>query len=150
MARSNSSRNDSSRFARHLSLAVAVVAVFICMMLLLRGPLMADPQATFFFKAQQLQAQGLTELALKHYRLISELHPESAYAPAALKAQADILAGSARKNADAVQFQEAITLYRRLADTYSSDRGSGEALLTAAAIAKDDLKDAKQTQEILQ
>jgi tetratricopeptide (TPR) repeat protein len=148
MARTNFSRFDSFRLSRQLSLTVAVVAVFICL-LLLRGPLMADPQATFFFKAQQLQAQGLTELALKHYRLISDLHPDSVYAPASLKAQADIVAGLARKNADNAQFQEAIGLYRRLADTYSSDRASGEALLTAAAIAKGDLRDAKQAQEIL-
>ncbi|HEY0076658.1 MAG TPA: tetratricopeptide repeat protein, partial [Abditibacteriaceae bacterium] len=146
--RTNFSRFDSFRLSRQLSLTVAVVAVFICL-LLLRGPLMADPQATFFFKAQQLQAQGLTELALKHYQLISDLHPDSAYAPASLKAQADIVAGLARKNADNAQFQEAITLYRRLADTYSSDRASGEALLTAAAIAKEDLRDRRQAQEIL-
>lgn len=149
MARTNFSRFDSFRLSRQLSLTVAVVAVFICLMLL-RGPLMADPQATFFFKAQQLQSQGLTELALKHYRLISDLHPNSAYAPASLKAQADIVAGLARKNADSKQFQEAIVLYRRLADTYTSDRASGEALLTAATIAKDDLRDARQAQEILQ
>jgi tetratricopeptide (TPR) repeat protein len=148
MARTNFSRFDSFRLSRQLSLTVAVVAVFICL-LLLRGPLLADPQATFFFKAQQLQAQGLTELALKHYQLISDLHPDSAYAPASLKAQADIVAGLARKNADDALFQEAITLYRRLADTYSSDRASGEALLTAAAIAKEDLRDRKQAQEIL-
>lgn len=141
-------RNHSS-ISRQLSIAVAAVAVLVCFLLVLRGPLMADPQANFFFKAQQLQAQGLTELALKHYRLISEFHPESAYAPAALKAQADILAGLARKSEDKAQFQEAITLYRRLADTYSSDRASGDALLAAANIAKDDISDAVQAREIL-
>ncbi len=142
-------RNESLPLSRQLSIAVAAVAVLVCFLLLLRGPLMADPQANFFFKAQQLQAQGLTDLALKHYRLISQYHPESAYAPASLKAQADILTGLARKSEDRAQFREAIRLYRQLADTYSSDRDSGDALLAAAGIAKDDLGDASQARTIL-
>ena len=142
-------RHKSFSLSRQLSIAISSVAVLICFLLLWNGPLRTDPQEVFFFKAQQLQTQGLLELALKHYHLISDLHPESAYAPAALKAQADILTGLARKNADRAQFGQAIDLYRRLADTYNSDRASGDALLTAAGIAKDDLGDATKAREIL-
>lgn len=135
---------------RQVTTVIASCAVFICLMLLLRGPLAPNPQANFFFKAQQLQAQGLIELALKHYRLISEHHPESPYAPDALKAQADIITGLARKNGVPAKFEEAIILYKRLADTYSNDRAAGPALLTAAAIADNDLNDTAQARALLQ
>lgn len=111
------------------------------MAVLLRGLLAPDPYAGFFYKAQQLEARGLTELALKHYRLLSDSHPESAFAPAALEAQANLLTGLGRKSGKRVQLEEAITLYRRLADTYANHRAAGRALIAAGDVAANDLQD---------
>jgi TolA-binding protein len=141
-------RSTSLSRTRAVALWVSGVAVFLFLLLLVRGPFSRDPQATFFFKAQELQAQGRTDLALKHYRLISEHHPESPFAPAALEAQANILTGLARKSGDLAQFSEAIALYRTLADRYGSDRAAGKALLAAGDVAANDLGDHKQAREI--
>lgn len=126
---------------RSVALWAAAAAGVALLAVLLRGLFAPDPYASYFFKAQQLEARGLTELALKHYKLLSDSHPESAFAPAALEAEANLLTGLGRKNGNRAQLQDAVVLYRRLADTYANDRAAGKALIAAGDIAANDMQD---------
>jgi len=134
--------------------AMLATALMILVLLLLRGILSPDSGADFYLKAKNLEQRGLLQLALSHYALISDKHPESSYAPVALERQGDIRAGMGRKAGNIAWLREAVATYRRLAETYPSNLLAGKALLAAGEIATTDLRDiavAKQSyQDVLQ
>lgn len=121
-------------------------ALGLLLLFVLRAVLLPDPTATMFFRAQRLESQGRLESALRHYALITDLHPESSYAPDALNHQGDILtslAQHAHRGQDFKLYTQAIAAYMRLADRYPASPLAGDALLAAGALANNNLHDTK-------
>ncbi|HEX9997627.1 MAG TPA: hypothetical protein VGB45_10815 [Abditibacterium sp.] len=117
--------------------AFGALAFFI----LLRVVWSPDPSQSLFARAQRLEAAGQIPTALAHYRLISDTHPESFYAPRALLRQGDLLAARGRERGDKIALQTALGIYDRLASRYPSDPLTTEALLDAGQLAAQDLND---------
>lgn len=120
--------------------AVAAVCAFVVMVRLIWAP---DPAQSLFARAQQLEATGQIPIALDHYRILSNTHPESFYAPRALLRQGDLLSAQGRQDNNKKAFQEAVAAYSRLAKNYASDPLSTEALLDAGQISAENLGDHK-------
>jgi TolA-binding protein len=118
----------------------AAVCAFLLLLRLVWTP---DPAQGLFARAQQLEASGQIPLALKHYRILSDTHPESFYAPRSLLRQGDLLAAQGRQEKDEKAFRQAVDAYGRLAKIYASDPLSTEALLDAAQICAENLRDLK-------
>jgi TolA-binding protein len=129
------------------TLLTGIVLGLLCL-LLLRLLLTPDPAGNFFARAQRLEADGQWELALKHYDVVVQTHPESPYAPRALKQQGDILSGLARRAGDEKGFRRSLETYERLANNYPENPLAGEALLAAGTIATTDLRDTKSARRI--
>nr|MDQ3814857.1 tetratricopeptide repeat protein [Armatimonadota bacterium] len=126
---------------RTVQSVMLAIALAILVLLLLRGLLSPDPGASFYLKAKNLEDHGLLQLALRHYALISDKHPESSYAPIALERQGDIWAGLGRSKGNTEELRRAVLAYRRLAEQYPTNLLAGKALLAAGEIAANDLRD---------
>lgn len=116
----------------------------------LRALLLPDPTSSLFFRAQRLETQGRLEMALRHYAMLVELHPESSYAPTALQHEGDILtnlAQHARHGEDVKYYSQAVASYLRLADTYISSPLAGAALLSVGELASNNLHDTKTAKQ---
>lgn len=126
---------------RHFLNGLVGASAAIVFLLFLRLIWAPDPAQKVFALAQQLESAGQISLALRHYALISDTHPESFYAPRALLRQGDLLAAQGRQNDDKKSLQDAVTAYARLARTYPSDPLATEALLDAGQVAAENLRD---------
>lgn len=113
----------------------------LALVLALRLLLVPDPGGKLLLaRAQRLEGVGMMDQALRQYALLASTHPTSPYAPQALQRQADILTEKAR-GGESARFQEAIAIYRRLADAYPQNPAAGQALLSIGAIYMVDLND---------
>jgi TolA-binding protein len=110
--------------------------------------LVPDSSRGLFLKAQRLENSGQFRLALRHYAVLSDRHPDSAYAPRALERRAAILASLGRSSGDAATLRQAVALYRQLGEVYTTSSLAGEALVAAASIAFVDLRDWKEAKEL--
>jgi tetratricopeptide (TPR) repeat protein len=138
------SNSRGTRLATGLGIALPVAFLLF---FAIRG-LLPDPTADLFWKAQRLEGAGQLELALRQYMLLTNSHPESAYAPRALEREANILVSLARRNGKPEQFRQAQNIYLKLAQTYPESSLSGDALLAAADIAFTNLRDYPAAQKI--
>jgi len=100
-----------------------------------------DSTRGLFLRGQQLENLGQYRLALRAYRVLTKLHPESPWAAQALNRQAAILVALGRDSGDVSQLREAMNLYREVAHKYPTSPFAGEALIFAGDIAFMDLKD---------
>lgn len=116
---------------------------FLVLLLVLRAVLTPDAAASHFYRAQQLRDAGQEQQALRLYELIVKTHPRSAFAPLSLQQEGEILTAQARRSGDRALFREAIVVYLRLAEQYSSHSAGGEALLSAGSIAINEVRDSK-------
>lgn len=123
-------------------------------LLALRSLLMPDPMANLFFKAQRLEAAGQLRMALRHYSILTDTHPESSYAPMALQHEGDILTSLAQHTHDsgvAAQYLgRAVGIYLRLANSYPTSSLAGDALLSAGDLASNNLQDLKTARHAYQ
>ncbi|MBW3637305.1 MAG: hypothetical protein KY445_12725 [Armatimonadetes bacterium] len=126
---------------RHFLNGLAGAAATVAFLLFLRVIWSPDPAQSLFARAQRLESAGQIPLALRHYALISDTHPESFYAARALLRQGDLLAERGRQNGDKGALQSAVSAYARLAKAYPSDPLATEALLDAGRVAAENLGD---------
>ena len=119
-------------------LTVALLAALILIGRVLIAP---DAGASLFSKARQLEEAGQIALALRHYALVSNRHPESSLAPQALLKQGDLLSTRGRANKNTDDLRAAMNAYARLAENYPNNKLSNDALFDAGEIAAQDLSD---------
>ncbi len=103
--------------------------------------LLPDSTRGLFLRGQQLEILGQYRLALRAYRVLTKLHPESPWAAQAFNRQAAILLALGRGSGDVGQLRAAMSQYRDVARKYPTSPFAGEALLFAGDIAFTDLKD---------
>ena len=126
---------------RHLVNGLAGAAVVLALAVMLRTVALPDAGATLFQRAGQLEAAGQVALALQHYRLLAQTHPESTFASRALLRAGDLLAARGRSSNDPQALRDAVGLYQQLATQHSADPLASEALFNAGGLAFDDLRD---------
>ena len=119
-------------------LTVALLAALILIGRVLIAP---DAGASLFSRARQLEEAGQIALALRHYALVSNRHPESSLAPQALLKQGDLLSTRGRTNKNTDDLRAAMDAYARLAQNYPANKLGNQALFDAGEIAAQDLND---------
>jgi TolA-binding protein len=144
MARIQFDKSNFRQWQRWLLGVPAGLLILLLSYLILRP----DPAAVHFYRAQKLQTAGQTDSALRLYSMLVSSQPNSSFSPLALQQQGEILTGIARRSGDTTRYRAAIDAYLRLATEYPSHSLAGEALLTAANIAGNDLRDAKTATQI--
>jgi len=144
MSRIQLDKTDFRQLQKWLLGVPAVLLVLLLSYLILRP----DPAAVHFYRAQKLQTAGQTDSALRLYSMLVSSQPHSSFSPLALQQQGEILTGVARRSGDPTRYRAAIDAYLRLATEYPSHSLAGEALLDAANIASNDLRDAKTAKEL--
>lgn len=118
-------------------------AIIVALLVFAQMIFTPDAGASYFARAQQLETAGNIPLALQHYRLLSENHPESVFAPRALLREGDLLAAQGRQKGEVGPLRQAVAAYAKLAKDYSSDPLANEALFDAGQISSDNLHDIK-------
>ena len=126
---------------RHFFNGFLVVALLAALLLMGRVLIAPDAGAGMFAKARQLEEAGQITLALRHYALLAERHPESPLAPRALLRQGDLLSARGRQNGDQNSLRAAMNAYGTLAQKYPSDALADDALFAAGQLAAEDLHD---------
>ena len=119
-------------------LTFALLAALILIGRVLIAP---DAGASLFSRARQLEEAGQVALALRHYALVSNGHPESSLAPQALLKQGDLLSVRGRTNKNTADLRNAMDAYARLAQNYPQNKLGNQALFDAGEIAAQDLGD---------
>ena len=119
-------------------LTVALLAALILIGRVLIAP---DAGSSLFSKARQLEEAGQIALALRHYALVANRHPESSLAPRALLKQGDLLSVRGRSNKNTDDLRNAMLAYAKLAENYPDNKLSNAALFDAGEIAAQDLND---------
>lgn len=127
--------------SRHVFNGLLGAVVALAFLIFFRFIWAPDPAQSLFARAGRLEAAGATVAALEHYRLISDKHPESFYAPRALLRQGDLLAAWGRRDNNTEALKESVVAYERLATTYPADPLATEALLDAGRVAAENLGD---------
>lgn len=145
-----STRLDEGRWNswRRWQTPVALGLLLAACGLLLQVLLLPDPQGSLLWqRAQRLERDGLVTQALRNYRLLAEMHPQSRHAPEALWRQAEIHTELARaapdQSADPQHLHEAVAAYTRLADTYARSPLAGQALLRTGTLLSAEFRDFK-------
>ena len=126
---------------RHLFNGFLTVALLAALILIGRVLIAPDAGASLFSKARQLEEAGQIALALRHYALVSNRHPESSLAPQALLKQGELLSARGRANKNTDDLRNAMNAYARLAENYPDNELSNDALFDAGEIAAEDLSD---------
>ena len=126
---------------RHLFNGFLTVALLAALILIGRVLIAPDAGGSLFSKARQLEAAGQVALALRHYALVADRHPESSLAPRALIKEGDLLSARGRANKNTDDLRNAMNAYARLAENYPDDQLSNQALFDAGQIAAEDLSD---------
>ncbi len=126
---------------RHFFNGFLTVALLAALILIGRVLIAPDAGASLFSRARQLEAAGQISLALRHYALVSDRHPESSLAPQALLKQGDLLSARGRANKNTADLRAAMDAYARLAQNYADDKLSNQALFDAGEIAAENLND---------
>jgi TolA-binding protein len=127
--------------SRSLTNGLFAACLVALMLLFSRQILSPDAGAKIFNRALQFENTGQTELAIKHYRLLSDNQPDSLFAPRALLKQGDLLAALGRGKGEATLLRAAISSYEKLATNYPNDPLANEALLDAGQVSAENLKD---------
>ena len=126
---------------RHLFNGFLTVALLAALILIGRVLIAPDAGASLFSKARQLEEAGQIALALRHYALVSDRHPESGLAPQALLKRGELLSARGRANKNTDDLRNAMNAYARLAENYPDNELSNDALFDAGEIAAEDLSD---------
>ena len=126
---------------RHLFNGVLTVALLAALILIGRVLIAPDAGASLFSKARQLEEAGQIALALRHYALVANRHPESSLAPQALLKQGELLSARGRAGKNTDDLRNAMNAYARLAENYPENELSNDALFDAGEIAAEDLSD---------
>ena len=126
---------------RHLFNGLLTVALLAALILIGRVLIAPDAGASLFSKARQLEEAGQISLALRHYALVSNRHPESGLAPQALLKQGELLSARGRTNKNTDDLRNAMNAYARIAENYPGNELSNDALFDAGEIAAEDLSD---------
>ena len=126
---------------RHLFNGFLTVALLAALILIGRVLIAPDAGASLFSKARQLEEAGQISLALRHYALVANRHPESSLAPQALLKQGELLSSRGRSNKNTDDLRAAMNAYARLAENYPGNELSNDALFDAGEIAAEDLSD---------
>ncbi len=126
---------------RQLFNGFLTVALLAALVLISRVLIAPDAGSSLFSKARQLEEAGQIALALRHYALVSNRHPESSLAPKALLKQGDLLSTRGRTNKNTDDLRNAMNAYARLAENYPQNKLSNQALFDAGQIAAEDLSD---------
>ena len=126
---------------RHFFNGFLTVALLAALILIGRVLIAPDAGASLFSRARQLETAGQISLALRHYALVSDRHPESSLAPQALLKQGDLLSARGRANKNTADLRAAMDAYARLAQNYADDKLSNQALFDAGEIAAENLND---------
>ena len=106
---------------RHLFNGFLTLALLAALVLIGRVLIAPDAGAGMFARARQLEEAGQITLALRHYALVADRHPESPLAPRALLREGDLLGARGRQNNSAPTLRAAMEAYARLAQQYPSD-----------------------------
>ncbi len=143
-----STRLDEGRWNnwRKWQTPVALGLLLAACGLLLQVLLLPDPQGSLLWqRAQRLERDGLVTQALRNYRLLTDMHPQSRHAPEALWRQAEIHTELARaapeQAADPQHLHEAVAAYTRLADAHARSPLAGQALLRTGTLLSGDFHD---------
>ena len=126
---------------RQLFNGFLTVALLAALVLIGRVLIAPDAGASLFSKARQLEEAGQISLALRHYALVSNRHPESSLAPQALIKMGDLLSVRGRSNKNTDDLRNAMNAYATLAQNYPRNKLSNAALFDAGEIAAQDLND---------
>ena len=126
---------------RHFFNGLLVVALLAALILMGRVLIAPDAGAGMFARARQLEEAGQITLALRHYALVAQRHPESPLAPRALLRQGDLLSARGHQNSDRAGLRAAMNAYATLAQKYPSDALADDALFAAGQLAAEDLHD---------
>jgi TolA-binding protein len=94
-----------------------------------------DLGESLYRQAETLRQAHQHERALRHYRLLVNNHPRSAWADDALFRQGEILGNHLKR------YRQAAAAYRGLVDRYPDSPRAGDALMAVGAIAYLDLQD---------
>ena len=126
---------------RHFFNGFLTVALLAALILIGRVLIAPDAGASLFSRARQLEAAGQISLALRHYALVSDRHPESSLAPQALLRQGDLLSARGKTNKNTGDLRNAMNAYARLAQNYPNNALANDALFDAGQIAAENLND---------
>ena len=126
---------------RQLFNGFLTVALLAALVLIGRVLIAPDAGSSLFSRARQLEEAGQIALALRHYALVSNRHPESSLAPRALLKQGDLLSVRGRSNKNTEDLRNAMDAYARLAQNYPDNKLSNQALFDAGEIAAQNLSD---------
>ena len=135
---------------RHLFNGFLTVALLCALILIGRVLIAPDAGASLFSRARQLEEAGQISLALRHYALVADRHPESSLAPRALLKEGDLLSARGRANKDSASLRQAMEAYAKLAQNYPDDKLSTDALFDAGKIAAEDLSDGTSARRFYQ
>ncbi len=135
---------------RHLFNGFITVALLCALILIGRVLIAPDAGASLFSKARQLEEAGQISLALRHYALVADRHPESSLAPRALLKEGDLLSARGRANKDSQSLRDAMEAYAKLAQNYPDNNLGNDALFDAGQIAAEDLSDGPSARRFYQ
>ena len=135
---------------RHLFNGFITVALLCALILIGRVLIAPDAGASLFSKARQLEEAGQISLALRHYALVADRHPESSLAPRALSKEGDLLSARGRANKNTGDLRAAMEAYARLAQNYPDNKLGNDALFDAGKIAAEDLSDGPSARHFYQ
>ena len=126
---------------RHLFNGFLTAALLAALILIGRVLIAPDAGGSLFSRARQLEAAGQISLALRHYALVADRHPESGLAPQALLKEGDLLSTRGRANKNTADLRAAMNAYAKLAENYPDNKLGNNALFDAGQIAAEDLND---------
>ncbi len=135
---------------RHLFNGFLTVALLCALILIGRVLIAPDAGASLFSRARQLEEAGQISLALRHYALVANRHPESSLAPRALLKEGDLLSARGRANKNTGDLRAAMDAYAKLAQNYPDNKLGNAALFDAGQIAAEDLSDGPSARRFYQ